>query len=306
MLTDTHCHLNFNKFDEDRELVIQRSLEAGIERILIPGLDLESSQTAIQLAGSHPNIYAAIGFHPTDLDKWNENSVNELKSLITSGNVFLSREVAKSLPSPSADSSLTTFAQNNATKKIVAIGEIGLDYYWVKEPDKRAQQRGVLKQQLRLAQEVNKPVVIHMREENDTWFGQASVDLLEILAEWHNELQSKNHPLAEKPGVLHSFNGNLETAQKAIALSFYIGVTGPVTYKNAEEKRQIIRQLPLERLLIETDAPFLTPVPHRGKRNEPAFVAYIADKIAEIHMTTSEQVAEVTTTNAACLFGWGG
>jgi len=306
MLTDTHCHLNFNKFDEDRELVIQRSRDAGIERILIPGLDLESSQTAIQLAGSHPNIYAAIGFHPTDLDKWSENSVNELKSVISSGNVSLSREVAKSFPSPSVDSSLTTFAQNDATKKIVAIGEIGLDYYWVKEPDKRAQQREVLKQQLRLAQEVNIPVVIHMREENDAWFGQASLDLLEILAEWHNELRSKNHPLTEKPGVLHSYNGNLETAQKAIALNFYIGVTGPVTYKNAEEKRQIIRQLPLERLLIETDAPFLTPVPHRGKRNEPAFVAYIADKIAEIHMTTSEQVAEVTTTNAACLFGWGG
>ena len=191
-------------------------------------------------------------------------------------------------------------------KKIVAIGEIGLDYYWVKEPEKRAQQGNVLKQQLKLAQDVNKPVVIHMREENDAWFGQASVDLLEILSEWHNELQKQNHSLAEKPGVLHSFNGNLETAQKAIDLNFYIGVTGPVTYKNAEEKRQIIRQLPLERLLIETDAPFLTPVPHRGKRNEPAFVAYIADKIAEIHMTTREQVAELTTTSAARLFGWGG
>jgi len=116
----------------------------------------------------------------------------------------------------------------------------------------------------------------------------------------------KNQPLAEKPAVLHSFNGNLETAQKAMALNFHIGVTGPVTYKNAEEKRQIIRQLPLERLLIETDAPFLTPVPYRGKRNEPAFVAYIADKIAEIHMTTREQVAEITTGNAARLFGWGG
>jgi TatD DNase family protein len=106
--------------------------------------------------------------------------------------------------------------------------------------------------------------------------------------------------------VLHSFNGNLETAQKAIALNFLIGVTGPVTYKNAEEKRRIIRQLPLDRLLIETDAPFLTPVPHRGKRNEPAFVVHIADKIAEIHMTTREHVAHVTTANAARLFGWGG
>jgi len=145
-----------------------------------------------------------------------------------------------------------------------------------------------------------------MREENDAWFGQASVDLLEILGEWHNELAAKNHPLAEKPGVLHSYNGNLETAQKAIALNFLIGVTGPVTYKNAAEKRSIIKQLPITQLLIETDAPFLTPVPHRGRRNEPAFVVYIADKIAEIHMTTREQIAQITGRNAARLFGWGG
>jgi TatD DNase family protein len=145
-----------------------------------------------------------------------------------------------------------------------------------------------------------------MREEDDAWYGQASVDLLEILSEWHVQLITESSPLVGRPGVLHSFNGNLETARKAIALNFYIGVTGPVTYKNAEEKRQIIRQLPLERLLIETDAPFLTPVPYRGKRNEPAFVAYIADKIAEIHLTTREHVAEVTAANAARLFGWGG
>ena len=120
------------------------------------------------------------------------------------------------------------------------------------------------------------------------------------------ELQTQNHPLQEKPGVLHSFNGTLETAQKAIELNFYIGVTGPVTYKNAEEKRQVIRQLPLDRLLVETDSPFLTPAPHRGKRNEPAFVAHIADQIAEIHMTTREQIAEITSANANRLFGWGG
>jgi TatD DNase family protein len=117
-------------------------------------------------------------------------------------------------------------------------------------------------------------------------------------------MRSENHPLAEQPGVLHSFNGNLETAQRAIEHNFYIGVTGPVTYKNAEEKRRIIKELPITKLLIETDAPFLTPVPHRGKRNEPAFVAYIADKIAEIHMKTREQIAEITAANAARLFGW--
>ncbi len=275
MLTDTHCHLDFNKFDEDRDAVIQRSMETGIERILIPGLDLESSQAAIKLAESHPTIYAAVGFHPTDLDKFSENAFDEIKKLASHA-------------------------------KVVAVGEIGIDYYWVKKPDERAFQIEILRRQLAFAASVNNPVIIHMREEEDAWFGQASIDLLQNLREWHKTLIVENHPLAEKPGVLHSFNGNLETAQKAIELNFYIGVTGPVTYKNAEQKRQIIRQLPLARLLIETDAPFLTPVPHRGKRNEPAFVAYIADKIAEIHKTTREQVAQMTTTSAARLFGWGG
>ena len=275
MLTDTHCHLNFNKFDQDQDLVIQRALEAGIKRMVIPGLDLESSQSAIKLAESHPSIYAAVGFHPTDLDKFSEEAFHEMEKL-------------------------------SIHVKVVAIGEIGIDHYWVKEPEERAFQVEILRRQLAFAASIHKPVIIHMREENDAWFGQASIDLLQILREWHKMLMEDHHPLAEKPGVLHSFNGNLETAQKAIDLNFYIGVTGPVTYKNAEEKRQIIRQLPLERLLIETDAPFLTPVPHRGQRNEPAFVAYIADKIAEIHMTTREQVAEITSTNAARLFGWGG
>ena len=296
MLTDTHCHLDFNKFDQDRDAVIQRANEAGVKRILIPALDYESCLSAIKLAELHLNIFAAVGFHPTDLDKWNESSIEKLRELILP------------YPNPSlrSASQSPTGRGTEGEGKIVAIGEIGLDYYWVKEADKRAQQREVLKQQLRLAQEVNKPVIIHMREENDTWFGPASIDLLEILIEWQKELRAQEHKLSEKPGVLHSYNGNLETAQRAILLNFYIGITGPVTYKNAEEKRRIIKQLPLTKLLIETDAPFLTPVPHRGKRNEPAFVAHIADKIAEIHMTTREQVAELTTANAARLFGWGG
>jgi TatD DNase family protein len=275
MLTDTHCHLDFNKFDEDRLAVLQRASEAGVERILVPGLDLKSSWSAIQLAESHPHLYAAVGFHPTDLENFSEKAFEELKSLVDH-------------------------------PKVVAVGEIGIDYYWVKEAQKQALQREVLKKQLDFARSINKPVIIHMREENDAWFGQASVDLLAILSEWHKKLQAENHPLAEKPGVLHSYNGNLETAQAALDLNFYIGVTGPVTYKNAEEKRRIIGQIPLERLLIETDAPFLAPVPQRGKRNEPAFVVYIADKIAEIHKTTREQVAKITTENAERLFGWGG
>ncbi len=299
MLTDTHCHLDLDKFDLDRAAVIQRALDAGVNRILIPSLDLDSSHAAVRLAEAHPNVFAAVGFHPTDLEKWKDSSIDDLKALVLESSGLPLEDEKLVSPRHHGDASQL---QNT----IVAIGEIGLDYYWVKDPERRAFQHMALRQQLQLAQEVNKPVVIHMREENDAWFGQASVDLLEILSEWHGRLKTELHPLVERPGVLHSFNGNLETAQQAMSLNFYIGVTGPVTYKNAEEKRHIIKQVPLTHLLLETDAPFLTPIPHRGKRNEPAFVAHIADKIAEIHMTTREQVAEITAANAARLFGWGG
>jgi TatD DNase family protein len=273
MLTDTHCHLDFNKFDEDRQVVLQRAGDVGVRRILTPGLDLESSRSAVRLAELYPSVYAAVGFHPTDLEGFSEQGFAEIKKLARHA-------------------------------KVVAIGEIGIDYYWVADPEKRVFQHEALRQQLEFAASTRKPVIIHMREEGDAWFGPASMDLLRILEEWHQQLRTANHPLAERPGVLHSFNGNLETAQNAMELNFLIGVTGPVTYKNAAEKREIIRQIPLTKLLIETDAPFLTPVPHRGQRNEPAFVAYIADKIAEIHSTTREQVAEITAMNAAHLFGW--
>ncbi len=271
MLTDTHCHLDYNKFDPDREAVIARANDSGLIRILVPGLHHRSSKAALRLAESNPSVYAAVGFHPTDLEEFTEQTFDEVKKLASH-------------------------------PKVVAVGEIGIDYYWVKENDKRAFQRDVLKQQLQFAKEINKPVIIHMREENDAWFGEASQDLLEILSGWQNSLQGA---LAEKPGVLHSFNGNLETAQKALAMNFYIGVTGPVTYKNAEEKRSIIKQLPITKLLIETDAPFLSPVPFRGKRNEPAYVGHIADKIAEIHLKSPAEIASITTANAARLFAWG-
>ncbi|NOH04105.1 MAG: TatD family hydrolase [Chloroflexi bacterium] len=270
-LTDTHCHLDYDKFDPDRGEVIQRAEAEGLVRILVPALHYQSGKEAVRLAESYPGVYTAVGFHPTDLDQFSEKTFQQVKELARH-------------------------------PKVVAIGEIGIDYYWVKEPEKRAFQREALKMQLAFAKEANKPVVIHMREEGDAWFGQASVDLLEILGEWHKGLRGR---LAEQPGVLHSFNGNLETAQKGLAMNFYIGITGPVTYKNAEEKRNIIWQLPITKLLIETDAPFLTPVPFRGKRNEPAFVRHIADKIAEIHSKSPAEIAAQTTANAARLFAWG-
>jgi TatD DNase family protein len=270
-LTDTHCHLDYNKFDSDREEVIQRANDAGLIRLLVPGLHHKSSKEAVRLAEKYPSVYVAVGFHPTDLEEFNPQTFEEVK------------ELAKH-------------------PKVVAIGEIGIDYYWVKEKDKREFQREVLKQQLDFAKEVNKPVVIHMREENDAWFGEASVDLLSILEEWQKSLSGS---LAEKPGVLHSFNGTLETAQKGLDLNFYIGVSGPVTYKNADKKREIIKQLPLDRILIETDSPFLSPVPVREKRNEPSYILHIADRIAEIHATSRDEIAKITTANAARLFAWG-
>jgi TatD DNase family protein len=271
MLTDTHCHLDYNKFDSDRAEVIQRANDSGLIRMLVPGLQHRSSKEAVRLAEAHPNVYAAVGFHPTDLEEFSESTFQHVKGLAS-------------------------------RPKVVAIGEIGIDYYWVKEIDKRAFQREVLKQQLQFAKEINKPVIIHMREENDAWLGDASIDLLKILEEWQGTLQSA---LADKPGVLHSFNGNLETAQKALALNFYLGVSGPITYKNAQKNRDLIQQLPLDKLLIETDSPFLTPVPHRGGRNEPAYVRHIADKIAEIHSKSPAEIAAITTANAARLFAWG-
>lgn len=272
-LTDTHCHLDFNKFDNDRQAVIARAKAAGLVHMLVPGIDVESSYIAIRLAESDERIHASVGYHPTELDKF----------------------------SPTIFSVIQNLARH---PRVVAIGEIGLDYYWVKDDHKRQVQQEVLKQQLAFAAQIKKPTIIHMREEKDAWWGDASKDLLGILAEWHNGLTQENNPLLDKPGVLHSFNGTLETAQEAINMGFFIGVTGPVTYKNAEEKRKIIQKLPIERLLIETDSPFLTPVPHRGKRNEPAFVLEIADKIAELKSIKLEEVAAVTTANAARLFLW--
>lgn len=270
MLTDTHCHMYLEQFAGDIDDVIWRATEAGVMKMLVPGMDLETSREAIRLAETHANIFAAVGYHPTDMQKFSQENFDEICRL----------------------------AEH---PKVIAVGEIGLDYYWVKEPEKRMEQRQNLLPHLELAKQVNKPVIFHLREENDAWFGAASVDLLNILADWQKDLSGA---LADKPGVLHSFNGTLETAQKALALNFYIGITGPITYKKADRKREIVAQLPLEKLLIETDSPFLAPAPFRGKRNEPANVGLIADKIAEVHRMTREAVAQITTANANRLFGW--
>jgi TatD DNase family protein len=273
LLTDTHCHLDLEKFNADRSAVIERALASGVTRILIPGITLKSSHAIVNLAESHPNLFAAVGVHPNEALTWDPQSISAL------------RELAANL-------------------KVVAIGEIGLDYYWNTAP--HDYQQMVLKAQLDLAAELQLPVLIHLREKEDAPEGECARDLIRILEEWGSRLRVEKNPLTERPGVLHSFSGTRQTAEKAIDLNFYIGVTGPLTFKNAEDRRRVIASVPLERLLIETDAPFLAPFPKRGERNEPAFVMYIAEKIATLHSITPDQAADVTSANAARLFAWGG
>jgi TatD DNase family protein len=263
VLIDTHCHLDFSAFENDRLEVLERAKKAGLTRIINPGINISTSFEAVNLSEKYPEVYAAVGIHPNDATSWNEGSFDQI---------------------------------NNLTKhpKVVAIGEIGLDYYRDQAP--RELQRQLFREQLRLAKQNNLPVIIHSR--------QASSDILSILIEWIADLKT-NHPrLALRPGVLHSFSGDLDTAWQAIELNFKIGITGPVTFHNASKLQQIVTAIPLTHLLVETDAPFLTPHPHRGLRNEPAYVRLVIDKIAELHKQPFTLVAETITQNATMLFNW--
>jgi TatD DNase family protein len=262
-LADTHCHLNFEAFDADRSQVLARARQAGITRILNPAIDLETSQHIRTLAEEYPEVYAAVGVHPTSGGTWTADSLELLEAL----------------------------AQHN---KVVAIGEIGLDYYWDKTP--KSVQREVFIQQLRLAEALSLPVVIHNRE--------ATEDVLAILTEYQQELTGIGSELAARPGVLHSFSAGPEAAERAVRMKFFIGITGPVTFKKTEQLQSVVANVPTENLLVETDAPFLTPHPYRGKRNEPAFVQYVVEKIAAIKSQSAGELAEITSANAQRLFRW--
>lgn len=263
MLTDTHCHLDFEAFNEDRSQVLDRCANNGIERILVPGINLDSSRRTIELAETEDTIYSAVGFHPNEALMWERNSLVELRDLVSH-------------------------------PKVVAIGEIGLDYLRGRSPHEL--QKKILREQLELAEEFGLPVVIHNR--------QASTDVLAILIEWQAGLESSDSNLAAHPGVLHSFSDDIESALKAIKSRFYIGFTGPVTFRNADTLQNVAASIPLENILIETDAPFLTPHPHRGKRNEPSYVHLIAEKIAALQDIPFTSVAQTTTENAKQLFQW--
>ncbi|MDX1436407.1 MAG: TatD family hydrolase [Anaerolineales bacterium] len=262
-LSDTHCHLDFQAFDEDIADVLGRARETGVTRMLVPGVDIESSRLAIGIAKDHPEVFASVGVHPNYAHNWSEDAIDQL------------REMAEE-------------------PEVVAIGEIGLDFYRMRaEIDL---QERIFREQLALAGELGLPVVIHNRE--------ATRSVMNLLTEWHSNLVEFGSDLAERAGVLHSYSEGLGTARIARRLNLLIGITGPVTFKKANELREVVAAIPLDQLLIETDSPYLSPEPHRGRRNEPAHVRFVAEKIAELHGTSLEAVSAQTSDNAKQLFLW--
>jgi len=261
-LVDTHCHLDFDAFDADRAEVIARAQEAGVDAIVNPSIDTANAAKVVALSQKTACVYAAVGVHPNSSTEWNARSADELRQL----------------------------AQHS---KVVAIGEIGLDYYWDDAP--HDVQQKALQAQLELAAEMELPVIVHNRE--------ASEDLLAILLEWQAGLANSANALAARPGVLHSFSGDQAMAERAVAAGYFLGFTGPLTFKNAPDLQAIAQQVPLERILVETDSPFLSPHPLRGQRNEPARVQLVAQKLAELKGLPYDQVAAAASTNARQLFG---
>ncbi|MGG4211261.1 TatD family hydrolase [Bacillus safensis] len=252
MLFDTHAHLNAEQYNEDLEQVIERAKSEKVEKIVVVGFDRPTITRAMELIEEYDFIYAAIGWHPVDAIDMTDEDLAWIKDL-------------------------------SQHEKVVAIGEMGLDYYWDKSP--KDVQKEVFRRQIALAKEVNLPIVIHNRD--------ATEDVVTIL---------KEEGAAEVGGIMHCFTGSLETAKACMDMNFYISFGGPVTFKNAKKPKEVVKEIPSDRLLIETDCPYLTPVPFRGKRNEPSYVKYIAEQIAELREISFEELAELTTKNAKKVF----
>lgn len=246
---DTHAHYNDEKFEEDRDIIINQIKENNIKYVTVVGYNIESSIKAIEIANKYDNIYATVGISPNDLDS--QIDLEKIESL----------------------------AQD---KKVVAIGEIGLDYYWNKE-NKELQEQAFIKQ-IELANKLELPIVIHSRD--------ASVDTINIIEE--NKVN--------KVGIFHCCQQNQEMIKNALRLGYYISLAGPVTFKNAKNSADIIQMIPMDKLLIETDSPYLAPEPNRGKRNDCRNVKYVAQKIADVKGITLEEVAKVTYENAMRIF----
>jgi len=257
-MIDTHCHLNFDGYDADRDDVIARAADAGVTRVINPGVDEATSRSALALAAQYDGIYAAVGIHPNDTANFSDADLGWIEALAHE-------------------------------PKVVAIGEIGLDYHWDDSP--KPMQLKAFEAQLALAARLELPVIIHNRE--------ASEDVIGILEAWARDLPPAQR---ERPGVLHSFSAPGSVADRALAVGFCLGFTGPITFKNADDLRRIATRVPLDRIVVETDGPFLTPTPHRGKRNEPAYIPLIVERLAQLHTIPIDEMAQATTANAERLF----
>lgn len=248
--TDTHCHLNHPDLYAEWNAVLFRAQQSGVHRMIIIGYDLESSQRGVQLAEQSDALYAAVGIHPHDAVQCNGETLQQL------------RELARH-------------------PRVVAIGEIGLDFYRDLSP--REAQYQAFHAQMQLAAELHLPVVIHCREAYD--------ELLAVLSEY---------PAVR--GALHCFSGNAEQAQRGLELGYFLGIGGVITFKSAESLREIVRAMPRNRLLLETDAPYLAPHPYRGKRNEPAYLPLIAQQVADLWGITLDALSEQTERNVEAFF----
>lgn len=250
-LTDSHAHLEMREFDRDRDEVIRRAAQAGVKRIVTVGTTLAECEKAVAIAAAYPGVYAAIGIHPHEVKSIRKETYDRLKKLAGS-------------------------------RKIVAYGEIGLDFFRnISPPDVQVTRFG---EQLELAKELALPIIIHDREA-------------------HRETVSMLRESGIGRGIIHCFSGDYAMARECLDMGFYISIPGTVSFPKSERLREIVAKVPLDRLLVETDCPYLTPVPHRGKRNEPAYVAHTARKVAEVKKTSFEETARITSENASRVFG---
>ena len=251
MLIDTHCHLFFDELKKDLSSVLKRAADLGVTKFICVGTNIEDSKESYNLALDYENIFSTAGVHPHDTEEVAENYIDELYKLLKN-------------------------------KKVVAVGEIGLDYF--KELSDISVQKKIFAEQLELAQKINKPIVFHNRDSDD--------DIINTLSEFPNVY-----------GVAHCFSSTYDVAKKLIDMGFYISFSGNLTFKNSHLP-DVAKRLPIDRLLVETDSPFLSPVPHRGKTNEPGRARFVADLLARLHNLSINEVAQITTTNAKAIFNF--
>lgn len=254
MIFETHAHYDDDRFEEDRHEILESLPEAGIGIVINSGASVESTRDTVELAKKYKHVYAAVGIHPSEIAELDEDYFEWMR-------------------------------QQTAWEKTVAIGEIGLDYYWDKEPEIQEKQRYWFGRQMELARETGLPIIVHSRD--------AAADTMQVM---------KEHRAEEIPGVIHCYSYSKEMALEFIKMGYYIGVGGVVTFKNAKKLIETVEAIPLERILLETDCPYMAPEPYRGKRNSSLLLPYVIEKIAQLKGVSTEEVERVTEENARRLF----